>query len=317
MEIIIAIWILLALLIIIILELNLRPVSPPTYRIIVDLDNINIPMYGSFRFPQPIWVTEMMNGTVTDFGIYKVEIKRDRITLLSNATIFVNTKITNVTAYSVEFDNKVILYRGSPFIKIKNVKYTGDWYRNGNYIWLKSGLPEWYGKITPLILPEHIDVSDNNIQITWKENIYYWIPAKLIDYWKGNIIYEGDKFLGFGNKIVIPYIPAQYNSVDNLFLDLFDQDLQYNANIGQITPINKVVELVKESIYIGMPKNQAQMSRLNLLFKSIVNTNSKFFSILPIIDLYLIQSSDKLISIEELLGLVGYIHKCLLHEQDY
>lgn len=301
------IWILAMLIIIVSLA---RQAPKPTPDVNISIGGINLPIIGIQRFNQPFWVNDLMAGIPIDFGSYNLTIKKDHL-LVNDQVIKVIPRLTKVTVYSVEFDFKIILYRGSPFIKT-NLMVSNAFYRKNGYIWLKLDLPSFYGDLTPLILPEHIRLTDNLISISWSQPIHYWIPKYLLAGWSGEILTElNNKVLVYGKSWQFQYQSKPYQLVNNLTANIFDQQLVYNIEVGQIEPIPLVASLVKKCFYHeGIPRNQAQRDRLLLLATSLLNYQPNIrFCLIPMVDIYLMRVNNNQFDLNEALSILASLIK--------
>ena len=304
---ILGIWILVMLIVIVCLPSTNPIVSTP----ISTTDSIGLPITGNpVGFKRSVWVNQLLSGTPTDFGCYSLTVTPNNL-VINDQILDITPVLTNATPYMVEFNNSVSLVKGSPFIKTSILPTSLDqWYHRDGYIWLKLDLPSWYGDIIPILSVPHIKVT-NTISITWDNDIYYWIPRHLISEWRGDILYQiDDKLLGYGKEWQYQYETSDYSLVDNLPVDLFDPSLKYNIKDGLIEPIDLVVQLVKDSYALGIPINQAQYDRLMLLSNSLLNHgSSKYFGILPIIDIYTMKVNNEQINLTDALNILGYLVK--------
>lgn len=305
---IIVIWLIAMLIIIVSLA---RQPNNPTPIVNISKTGLGLPTVGIQRYNQPFWVNELMAGIPVDFGSYYLTVK-DNYILVNDEIISVKPRITSVTVYLIEFDSRVVLYRGSPFIKTNLPYDTNAFYAKNGYIWLKLDLPAFYGEITPLVLREQIRITNHSIEVDWSQSIYYWIPKHLAQGWQGDVLYQmNNKLLVYGKRWVYSYIPTSYRLVDNILADLYDQRLVYNVTTGQVEPIKLVIKLVKESIIDqGIPINQAQRDRLKLLATSLLNNRqNQYFCLIPMIDLYSMKVVDEQITIDEALSIIASLVK--------
>ena len=285
----------------------LENISPPS-----PVNNmINLPNVGQpIGFKRSVWVNELLNGHPTDFGCYMLTVKNDSL-LIDDIPINIKPILTNATPFSVEFDNKIILVRGSPFIKTSILPDDIDkFYVLNGYIWLKLDLPNWYGELNPSFGKQNIKIVPNIIQISYDQKIYYWIPKYLSFGWHGDVIYHRDnKLLVNGDGWNYQYSFVDYPLIKNLDVDIYDQSLKYNIEYGLIVDIPLVIDLIKESYLKGIPTNQAQRDRLILLSNSLLNhQHSPYFTILPIIDMYLMKTNGE-ITINDALNILGNLVK--------
>lgn len=315
------IWILAML--IIIVSLARQPNNPVSNNLVIN-NGLNLPIVGIQGFTQPLWVNQLMLGKPIDFGCYILTVRPDHLLIngdthhrcashINDQIIKVKPRLTNVTAYLVEFDFRVILCRGSPFIKTSlPPSDPNKWYNKNGYIWLKLDLPSFYGQLEPSIINPSINVTDNLISIGWKTNVYYWVPDHLSNGWQGEVLYvHQNKILGYGKEWHYYYFGEDYRIVNNLFTNIFDQRLVYNINVGQIEPIPLVIEIVKNSLYQhGIPVNPSQRARLKLLIDSILNyRHNQYFTFLPIIDIYLMEIADEQLNLSEALSILRSLVK--------
>lgn len=304
----IVIWLIIWILIMLIIVVSVNPTTPTPINYDINHNVLNIPIVGVQKFKQPHWANRLLLGDKIDFGCYDLSVVQNGI-LINNQLIKVKPNLTNVSPYMVEFDFKVKLSRGSPFIETSILPNNLDrWYVKNGYIWLKLNLPDWYGNINPLLVNEKILIDDHSINVSWNENVYYWIPKYLLHGWQGEVLYHlDDKVLVYGKSWQYNYIRQYYNKVLNSNLPLFNPDLKYNASNGSIQPIDRVIELVKQTFEIGIPTNQAANERVKLLTTSLLNyKRNQYFTILPMIDLYLMKTNSEL-DISQALSILGYI----------
>lgn len=263
---------------------------------------------------QPYWVSKLMSGDRIPFGSYDLQVK-DGMLYVNDIDVFRRAELMSATPYSVYFKD-ISFYRGSPFIQTSPEDIDPKlFYISNGFIWLKLDLPDFYGKLYPYIPIVNISISDSEISSTFESYTYMWIPKRLAKYYANseNVLFEMDHYiLIYTHKFSYNFITHNYDQISNSNTRLYDQLLKYDVSNGQIIPRRLVANLVKRTFDMGIPTNQAQLSRLKMLVRSLFNRyDNEYFSILAALDLYELKlvDIDQEMNLTEALSILGYTTK--------